>query len=534
MNIKNILQKNKETTAVFFLTFILFFIVQFSSGGLAGNDSHLYIKLADMVKSGGLIKEFPWLNATIMKDNFTGLHFLYYILLIPFTYFGSLIIGAKIASLFFLSLMMAVFYAVLKSLKLKYSFFWYLLLLSSSGYFIFRMNLARPLNFSVVIILAVFYALLKKNNLLLFATSFLFVWAHGSFPLSVFLTLVFIFVNYIQSKKIYYKLLLSSLGGIILATFVNPFFPKNVSYFSIYYLNSTPYSLTSGIAEWQPLGIDQLFFDAPVFLPLFLLTVVVYMLWLVLKLINNISFFEEKPDRKTALNFSLILSVIFLIGTFIQGRFIDYWTPFAVIFVALSFESLYSEFAKKGFFKKMTDKIKWPGFFSLEDIKLTGVILLLTGFGILILSKANFVLYMSGDGKLDKDIQQSSEWLIKNTPEKSIVFNVNWGNFSKLFLFNSHNYYIMGLDPKFMASPERYWLYSNIGNGMVCEKEKCLEQEDKRSIYDIIKKEFNADYVYIPKNYKDFDYTNLVTIMAYDSRFEKTHENESGQIWILK
>jgi len=103
MNIKNAISKNKDAMLVFFLTFVLFFIVQFSTENLAGNDSYLYIKLADMAKTHGLLKEFPWLNATIMKDNFTGLHFLYYILIVPFTFLGNLIIGAKVASLFFLS-----------------------------------------------------------------------------------------------------------------------------------------------------------------------------------------------------------------------------------------------------------------------------------------------------------------------------------------------------------------------------------------------------------------------------------------------
>jgi len=114
--------KIKDILFVFFLAFTLFFTVQFSTKNLAGNDSYLYIKLAEMTKDQGLMKEFPWLSATIMKDGFIGLHFLYYILLIPFTLFGNLILGAKFASLFFLSVMAAVFYATLKSIKLKYNF----------------------------------------------------------------------------------------------------------------------------------------------------------------------------------------------------------------------------------------------------------------------------------------------------------------------------------------------------------------------------------------------------------------------------
>ena len=117
-----------------------------------------------------------------------------------------------------------------------------------------------------------------------------------------------------------------------------------------------------------------------------------------------------------------------------------------------------------------------------------------------------------------------------------MVFNVNWGDFSKLFFYNTHNYYITGLDPKFiyLLSSEKYWLYTNIGKGVVCKKEECCDQYDDRSIYDIIKKEFNSDYVFLSTADKDFDHIDLIIILESDSRFKKVYENDSGQVWILK
>lgn len=560
MNFKNIVYKNKDVILVFVLTFVLFFIVQFSTENLPGNDSYLYIKLADMTKSQGLLKEFPWLNATVMKDNFTGLHFLYYILLVPFTFLGDLIIGAKVASLFFLSTTAAVFCGVLKSLKLKYSLFWYLLLLSSSGYFLFRMNLARPLSFSVILSLLIFYALIKNNNLLLFLVSFLFVWAHGSFPLVMFLVLAFAAVNYSYDKRVNYKAILSSLAGITAAVFINPFFPNNINYFNIYYFTPTPYFLTSGISEWQSLGIDLIFSDAPILSVLFLVLLAIYCVKFILGTVNSkrIKGVREtetetktktETKNKTITTFLFIISLSFFIGMLLQGRFIDYWVPFSIIFIAFYIELLLKTFDTRwlfsGFSPMKPSCIKgstalselWnQRFFSLENIKSYGVPILAVVMAFSIWSKANFVLYMFGTNEVNKNIQEISQWLEKNTPEKSIVFNVNWGDFSKLFFYNTHNYYIMGLDPKFiyLISPEKYWLYAHIGEGVICSKEKCEQEENKRSIYEVIKKEFNADYVFVSTADKEFDYTNLIAVLNFDSQFEEVYENNGGKIWKIK
>lgn len=538
--LKNLLLKNKSAFFVFAIVFIVFSAVQFSTESLMGNDTHLYIKLAEMTKNGGLIKEFPWLNATIMKENFTGFHFLYYILLIPFTFLGSLITAAKIASVFFLSLIFSVFYLVLKSLRLKFSLFWTFLLLAGSGYFLFRMNMARPLNFSVIFTLIIFYSLIKKNSLLLFVSSFLFVWAHGSFPLSIFLASVFFAANYLYKKEIYYKSVLFSSFGIILGSIINPFFPNNLNYFNIYYLHPTPYSLTSQIAEWQPLKLDMIFADAPILLALFIALSLVYVFGLVISIINKNkkNDLEEKtPENKIILFFLFAASAIFFVGTLFQGRYIDYWVPFSVIFIAFYSELIYVEFVvKNDKLKKVAGKIKFPKIFSAEDAKITMACFLFIILGISARNKIGFVMNMSSDNNLYFNTRETALWLKENTPDKSVVFNVNWGDFSKLFFYNSDNYYILGLDPKFLylKSPEKYWLYSHIGDGIVCGKEECEHGENGRAISDVMKKEFNADYVYVPTAYDDFDYTNLINIMDSDSNFEKVFENGGGQIWKLK
>lgn len=537
--IKNTLLENLDAVMVFFASFMVFYLLQFSFQGIAENDSHLYIKIAEMTKDNGIMREFPWMYTSTMNSNFSGLHFLYYFLLIPFTFFGDLIFGAKLASIFFISLLFAAIYGILKMFEIRLKLLWFIFLFSSSGYFLFRMNSARPLSLSVILYLLIFYALIKRNKTLLFLSSFLSVWAHASFPIVIFLVLVFFAVEYIHEKKLDRNALVYSMGGLIAAIIANPFFPNNLTtYFSTYFSPSIPYSLTSQISEWQPLGLDMIFSDSWLLFISQVVLSVIFIASIVLKSLSGFSnkiFFEENPEKNIAINVSMVISLAFMIMTLLIGRFIDYWVPFAIIFTASYFESIYYK-AKAGENWKKFDKKKFV-LFSGEDLKFSLAAFLIIGVFVSARSNLNFTQGMMSHMALSENaIKENALWLKNNTPEKSIVLNINWGDFSKLFLYNTHNYYTLGLDPKFMynLSPEKYWTYEHLKEGVVCNREKCEEKNDAAgAIYEAVKKDFNASYIFIPVD-SEFDYTILKDKLSSDARFEKVFENDGGEIWAIK
>ena len=48
--------------------------------------------------------------------------------------------------------------------------------------------------------------------------------------------------------------------------------------------------------------------------------------------------------------------------------------------------------------------------------------------------------------------EQASAWLVANTPENSRVFQTDWDDFPRLFFYNTHNIYTIGLDPTYMQN----------------------------------------------------------------------------------
>jgi hypothetical protein len=63
----------------------------------------------------------------------------------------------------------------------------------------------------------------------------------------------------------------------------------------------------------------------------------------------------------------------------------------------------------------------------------------------------------------------SAAWLAANTPPGSRVFQTDWDDFPRLFYYNTHNTYLVGLDPTYMQfyDAELYDRWVDITRGRV-------------------------------------------------------------------
>ena len=87
-----------------------------------------------------------------------------------------------------------------------------------------------------------------------------------------------------------------------------------------------------------------------------------------------------------------------------------------------------------------------------------------------------------------------ARWLAENTPAGSTVFHTDWDDFPKLFFYNTHNTYIVGLDPDFLRlkDAELYYTYEDVTQGRV------------QGMEDIILGEFGSEYVFTDNNHREF------------------------------
>jgi hypothetical protein len=84
---------------IFLTSFIVFAYLQYSEA-FADPDSFYHAKMALLARDQGVIKDFPWLQYTVLVNNYTDQHFLYHVILIPFVTFFDPLVGIKLATVF--------------------------------------------------------------------------------------------------------------------------------------------------------------------------------------------------------------------------------------------------------------------------------------------------------------------------------------------------------------------------------------------------------------------------------------------------
>jgi len=511
---------NKDYYFDYFLVFVIA-LVLFSwlqvSPALPEPDSFYHAKVATILSEGKVLKSFPWLQETNLKENFVDHHFLYHLFLAPFVRLTDPLIGVKVATVIFSSLLVLAVYWLFKKFQLKFPLLFLLFLLTSQPW-LFRASLVKaPAVFLIFFILA-FYLLVHQKWLALFTVSFLSVWLYAGWPLLLVLAAVYLLVSWLLGRfrledSIWYKIkqifkskkqtvswkglgyvAAGLMGGLV----VNPYFPANLNFYwqQIVKIALVNYQTVIGVGgEWYPYGFMNLISDAPLVCALLVVSLLLFALTFKKQSIYTWVF--------------LILTLAFFVLTLKSRRQVEFFIPLAVIFSAFCFSDYFKRLSR--FHLGVLMHPSWQIFFSL--------IILVFGLG--------FALQIpTGLAKVKADMQSgrpldhyqaSGGWLKANTPRNSIVFNTDWDDFPALFYQNSHNFYLTGLDPTFMyeRDNQKYRQYADITLG-----------NQYRDLKRLIKNEFKADYVFLDKKHD-----NLERLLRHHVDFKKVYEDSEAIIY---
>ncbi len=430
------------------LLFVVFFgcmaIVQFSTPDMPDNDGFYHIKLASLMRSEGLKPDFPWLPLTILNESeFYDHHFLFHIALAPFT-FGDLRVGAKWAAVFFASLSFLAIWYLLYKQRIPLSWLWALALLGISEAFLYRMSITRAQSLSLGVLALGLTWLFDGKHLQLAVLSFLYVWLYDAFPLLPILGGLHMAAVLVTERRFEYHPLFFIGVGIILGLLINPYFPQNIIFSFRHMLPKLVEPTVVRVGnEWYPYDTGQLLENS---LPILLIFA---------SGIFALGASNRKMGSRTA---TLLFAALFFgLMLFRARRFIEYFPPFALIFSAFSWSTLFPKSIPG------TPAISW----SNPPVRFTVV---LAGFVMI----SSFITVSSAQeslrGSKPYDTYRGvSTWLQNNTTEGTRVFQTDWDDFPRLFYYNTHNIYMVGLDPTFMQlyDAELYDLWVMITRGEI-------------------------------------------------------------------
>jgi hypothetical protein len=537
---------NNQSLLKYFLLFVLSFSL-FSyfqiSPTFPDPDSFYHAKMAVLTRDQGIVTDFPWLQFTVLKDNYANHHFLYHLVLVPFVTFLDPIVGIKLATATFAAVLILIFYWFLQKCKIKGALFYSLLLLTLSP-FIFRINLAKAGSFSVIILLIGLYFIFNRKIWPLFILSFFYVWTYGGWPLILVLTLFYILsdsliktFNRPQNKKLKIghwrfirnltleirnfvkgifskpniKLFFSCFAGLASGIVINPYFPQNLIFYWHQIVKIAVINYRGKInvgAEWYPYSFGDLVANSSFVFVLLVLAFAALFVNLLKHLKDKKKIFEK--DKAETLTIA-ILTFFFLALTLRSRRNVEYFIPFAVLLAAFVLNQPFSRGGRYWLsFQKWWRKRKILG--TILCLYFLFIIPFTAGRNIWATKK------LFNSGSPTNKYQGVSKWLKNNTPEEAIIFHNDWDDFPALFYYNTNNYYIAGLDPTFMYDYNKYlhkkWVLITTG------------KQDK--ISEIVRRDFNSQYVFVDK-----DHIALENNLKRDGNFAMVYKDEEGKIYQL-
>jgi hypothetical protein len=435
---------------------LVFGWLQFSLAGICCGDfdGYYHIKWSQLLwqglRSGHFPPAFTWLPLTTLNSaQYADQHFLFHLLLIPFTWFSDLRLGGKVATALFSSVAVFSVYSLILRYRIRYPLLWLLALLGCSSFFYSRLTMTKAQGVSILFIVAGIYLLFERKYTWLGPTAFLYVWTYTLFVMLGVLVLIWAAVVWWSERRIEWRPLLWTGVGMVGGFIVNPYFPHNVSLFLEHLIaKSGSASMQAGVGfEWYPLNSWE-----------FLNTSVVACLSMAVGymafgyVLSSIRPDKIRVQRSLLL---LVFSSFLLVITLRSMRFVEYWPPFAVLFAAFTLQAAWDN-------KPMlsSDPLRPSGEnlqpvpAELEPVGGSGLIrrALFISLIVILLGADSFYnlnaarLRITDVTKGPNYYQAGAAWLLANVPPGSLIFDVNWGDFPKLFFYDTSHSYVGGLD----------------------------------------------------------------------------------------
>ena len=425
------------TAVTLFTLFIaLFALIQFATPGLAGNDGYYHIKMGFLIREEGLKPAFSALPHTILNEEaFYDHHLLYHVYLALFASVDpavdggqQLTQGAKMASILLPALAFLAIWWLLRAQQVPWPALWTIALFAVSEAFLYRMSMPRAQSGSLLILVLALHWLLNGRYRLLLPLGFLYVWFYNAFPLLLVVAGVYIAATWLLDRRIAWQAIVYPVVGITLGLLINPYFPQNVTFIAGHLLPKVGESATKVGNEWTPYRTWTIVENSGLALATLFLGALA------------MGWHKARVGRSTLIAFGLALLFGFML--FKSRRFVEYYPPFALIFLALSVTPLLTSWLATWRERRSVQRHPF-------------LIMLLPLVALLLLAYPLYVGVRDARDLIDNSkpagrYAAAALWLQENSDPGDKIFQTDWDDFTRLYFYNSGAIYTAGLDPTFM------------------------------------------------------------------------------------
>lgn len=516
------------------VTALVFSEIQWSTPNIIGVDGYYHIKIAEVMRLAGWPAPipFPWLQLTILNPaRFTDHHLLFHILLEPFTLL-DLRFGAKLAAAAFASLAALAVYGLMVWQRVRWSFLWLLLLFGISGAFLYRLSMTRRQALVLLLLMALVGVAFSRRDRVAVLVGFVFSWVYDGFLLFMLVSGALMLGRWVDdgvygdvrgwivsvargerrwagwgalsqgARRLapHSSLFGCATLGVLAGLIINPYTPRSLTFAIEHALPKLVPAgeFVIGVGnEWYPYSQPALFRAAGASL----VTLAVGFVPLVLSWR-----YERRWDGRVV--GLALLALGFTILLLRSRRFVEYQPAFAVLFCAYAWSFQVPRTIRQSISERAPS---WA--------RVLLILALLIGAAALMRPTLIAAQNSARAARPVDYYAAAARWLQANTPAGSRVFTTDWDDFPMLFFHNTHNTYLVGLDPTYMYQhdPALYLSWRAITRGQV--------PTPSRTILD----RFESRYVLT-----DRDHTAFFDVASADPGLRLVYRDATAIIFVVE
>ncbi len=501
-----------ELLIVFILGVVLMHSIYAGSGnwlqpisGVPGNDSFYHLKMASLMPQVGLLHEFPWLKFCYFTDeghSFVAHHYGFHLLLVPFVHLshwltGDYLPGGRWAVCTFFGLTLVLFDRLLVTANMRWRWLWLPLFVLLPFQFFTRHAFVRAITPSLLFLLLILFLMFRRRFLptALAIAAYVHLYMGGVIfgPLLVGIYSLSMVIARPSDRRAPWRLALWATAGWLLGIITHPYRDGMWEFLNLQVFGT---GLSPDIpvgTEWKP--YSDLWWFAQ-------MSGVTLGVWAA-AVLARLRIGKPASAEELAL---LLINVVFFILTLKSRRFIEYWPLFCLLSAAYLAAPVISEISRKTHLRAER-KWRFPGPIMGPSCALVVVILIVT------FSPAWREIRRASHCEYDLTaIRSAMDFLHNESRPGDLVFTDDWDIFPVYFYYNSHNHYIVGMDPKFTHArrPDLWERYVKITRGQIPldvqvaargEADSGKTQKLHISLEDI-RDHFGANYVVTDRDHK--------------------------------
>jgi hypothetical protein len=417
-------------------------------------DAYYHIGVARLYASRGWLSSFPWLQFTILGEGFPNPYVVQHLLLAPLTAVFESVIALKAGVVLFSTALVFSFYKVLTRWTVPHAALWAVLGAFSSPVLINVNSTIKGGALFFVLLVWYLDAVWSESTQRTFALAWLSVSVYVGALILLLPPLVFMFVKAGWERTWQWRLPAAAAIGLVAGAIVNPFWPHQWIYAAREL--STVFFIPSDVAIGEFFGSEWTSVPGRLLIQVAGLHLGVWGVLLVWQLSGG-----RRIDHAAAAG--AVVALAFLGAAVMTAKFLPLFFITSVLFAP-----------------RLWIAMQWPGHWPARGLLAAGA----TAAALNLVQSYRDVHYHPNRPD-PREYRAAADQVRSMTPAGQVVL-APWDDFPGLFLFNTHNTYVAGMNPLFLrwVSERRFLAYSYLYQGRVSDPENLLPTffEDARIV----------------------------------------------------